>query len=234
MYGKLYGVGVGPGSADYLTVKAVNCIREADIICIPTVSKDLCRAYRIAKEAVPETEGKECICLDCKMTRSREELEKVHSESFEMIRRYLSDGKNVAFITIGDPVVYSTFTGIMKKASDAGFEAEQINGITSFTASAAALGISLCEEEEEIHIGTGQSDIEGLLKLPGTKIIMKAGKNIGKIKETLRRAEETGRIRVYAVINCGTEEESRYFGAEDIPVDAGYMTTIIIKELKQQ
>lgn len=232
MNGKLYGIGVGPGEPDLLTIKAVNTIKNADLICIPTTSKETCRAYQIVEKEIPEIKDKKCICFDCKMTRDANELERIHNDAFLAIKKELLNGRTIAFLTIGDPVVYSTFTGIMETAKSEGFYAETINGITSFTAAASALGIPLSEEDEEIHILTGQSDIKKIPELPGTKIIMKAGKNISKIKEILLNEEKKDRIRVYAVANCGTEKECRYYGASEIPEDTGYMTTIIIKSIK--
>ena len=120
---KLYGIGVGPGNPDLITAGAVKCIQAADIICIPTTSKDTCRAYQIARDALPEIENKECICLDCKMTRDENELTQVHNEAFQIIQQKLLSNKSVAFLTIGDPTVYSTFTGISKKAKEEGFPA---------------------------------------------------------------------------------------------------------------
>lgn len=230
MNGILYGVGVGPGDPGLITVKAIQCIRSADLICLPKKERDSCRAYQIAQQAVPEIKEKEYICCDFKMVTDREKLIKSHQEIYEKIREYLRKGKSIAFLTLGDPSTYSTFSYILHQAQEEQFSVEIIGGVTSYNAIAADLGIVLCEDNEELHIGTSQSNIEAFLKLPGTRIIMKPGRSLTKIKSYLMQAEEDGRVLVYAVSNCGLPNETKYFTASDIPLDSEYMTTIIIKD----
>ena len=227
--GYIYGIGIGPGSPDLLTGRAAECIKEADIICLPQSLKDECRAYRIAKEALPETASKACICFDFKMTRDAAELERIHEDCYRKVSELYQEGKKLAFLTIGDPTVYSTFCYIAKKAKQDKLNLEIIPGIPSFCAAAASLGISLCEGNEALHIISGQDDIENIPDHTGTTVILKCGRNIIKIKELLAKMEQTKNVRVYAVSDCGMPEEKRYYGADAIPDDCGYMTTIIIK-----
>jgi len=230
MAGVLFGIGVGPGDPDMLTLKAVKAIKEADVICLPKAEKDKCMAYQIALPAVPEIRYKKTISLDFEMTSDVERLEEIHGEFYQKYKQLLIEGYNLAFLTIGDPTVYSTFGYIMKLAKKDGIEVEIINGITSFCGSAAAAGILLSEGEENIHIISGQGNIDEELKLSGTKIIMKSGKNISAIKEKLIPLEEADKIIVYAVVDCGKETEQIYKGAMMIPEACKYMMTIIIKE----
>lgn len=230
MAGVLFGIGVGPGDPDMLTLKAVKAIKEADVICLPKADKDKCMAYQIALPAVPEIRYKKTISLDFEMTKDEVRLATIHKEFYEKYKKLLLDGYNLAFLTIGDPTVYSTFGYIMKLAKKDGIEVEIINGITSFTGSAASAGILLSESEENIHIISGQGNLDEELKLSGTKIIMKSGRNISSIKERLIPLEEAGKIIVYAVVDCGMETEQIYNSAMTIPEDSKYMMTIIIKE----
>ncbi len=223
-YGILYGVGVGPGDPELMTLKAVKCIRQADVIFCPQQDS---RAFRIAEQAVPEIREKNCLSYDFKMTRDPAELRQVHEGAYQEIKKYLQEEKSVAFLTIGDPSVYSTFSYVSQKAHAAGFRVETVPGVTAFLASASRLGISLCEGDEELCIGTGQSNIEELLAVPGTKIIMKCGRNLPKIKEILREREKERGIKVWAVSDCGMETEKIHTGADEIPET--YMTTIIVK-----
>ena len=225
-HGVLYGVGVGPGDPDMMTLKAVKCIKAADIIFCP---RENSRAFEIAERAVPEIKEKECLFHDFKMTRDDNELKKIHEDAYQEIRDLLKQGKSVAFLTIGDPAVYSTFSYVAGKAESDGIMVETVSGVTSFLASASRLGISLCEGKEELHIGTDES----ILSLPGTKILMKCGKNLPRIKETLCRMEQTETIKVYAVSDCGMENEEVFIGASEIPVDR-YMTTIIVRTTENE
>jgi sirohydrochlorin cobaltochelatase/precorrin-2/cobalt-factor-2 C20-methyltransferase len=230
MAGILYGIGVGPGDPEMLTLRAVRAIKEADVICLPKADKYECRAFQIALPAVPELKYKKTISFDFEMTRDEEALAKMHAEFYEKYRQLIMDGYNLAFLTIGDPTVYSTFGYIMKLAKKDGIEVEIINGITSFCGSAAAAGILLSERDENIHIISGQGNLEEELKISGTKIIMKSGRNVASIKERLLELEQADKISVYAVVDCGMETEQIFNGAMMIPDDSKYMMTIIIKD----
>ena len=133
-------------------------------------------------------------------------------------------------MTIGDPTIYSTFGYIMKLAKKDGIEVEIVNGITSFCGTAAAAGILISEADENVHILSGQGNLEDELKMSGTKIIMKSGKNVAAIKERLVEMENAGSVNVYAVIDCGMETEQIFTSAMTIPDDSRYMMTIIVKE----
>ncbi len=230
MTGVLYGIGVGPGDPEMMTLRAVRAIKEADVICLPKSDKTKCRAYQIALPVVPELKYKKIISFDFEMTKDVEALEQMHKEFYAKYKKLVLEGYNLAFLTIGDPTIYSTFGYIMKLAKADGIEVEIVNGITSFCGSAAACGTLISEREENVHILSGQGDLTEELKLSGTKIIMKSGKNIATIKEQLVELENEGKVSVSAVIDCGMETEQIYNSALMIPDESRYMMTIIVKE----
>lgn len=230
MAGILYGIGVGPGDPELLTLKAVKAIRDADVICLPRAEKDKCRAYQIALPVVPELAFKKVISLDFEMTKDEAKLKEMHESFYSKYKELLFEGYNLAFLTIGDPTVYSTFGYIMKLAKKDGIEVEIINGITSFCGTASAAGILISEADENVHILSGQGNLDEELKMSGTKIIMKSGKNVSAIKDKLVEMENAGGINVYAVIDCGMETEQIFTSAMTIPDDSRYMMTIIVKE----
>ncbi len=231
MAGILYGIGVGPGDPQMLTIKAVNAIKDADVICLPKADKVKCRAYQIALPVVPELRFKKIISFDFEMIRDEETLHRLHKDFYDKYKELLLDGYNLGFLTIGDPTIYSTFGYIMKLAKADGIEVEIVNGITSFCGAAASAGVLISEVDENIHILSGQSDIEEGLKLYGTKIIMKSGRNLAAIKEKLLKLEASGKVQVYAVVDCGMETEEIYNGAMMIPDESRYMITIIVKDI---
>ncbi len=230
--GTLVGVGVGPGDPEMLTLAAVRAIREADLICLPQLPKETSRAYNIAVQAVPELAEKECVSFDFKMTRDEAELAGIHRAVYEELLVKIKAGVTIAFLTIGDPAVYSTFAYIADLAEAEGIPVRMISGITSFCGAAGALSIPLCERDEKVHILTGKSDMGALTALTGTKIIMKSGRGIREIKAQLAALEEAGIAAVYAVSNCGLPDERRFRGAAEIPEDSHYMTVIIVKDLR--
>ncbi len=138
-------------------------------------------------------------------------------------------------VGIGDPAVYATFSYIAKQAEQDGIEVRVINGITSFCACAAALGIPLCEGNEELHVIPEAAGLADALALPGTKVLMKCGRRITEVRRILlewerKRAAEGRKVSIYGVSECGTENETLFYGAAQLPEDGRYMMTIIIKE----
>ena len=107
-----------------------------------------------------------------------------------------------------------------------GYETEIISGIPSFCAAAARLNSSLVEKSQELHIIPSSYQIDEALKLPGIKVLMKAGKKIRAVKETLIQTGMQGVM----VENCGMAQEKIYRQVEDIPETAGYYSLIITKD----
>ncbi|AYD41030.1 cobalt-factor II C(20)-methyltransferase [Clostridium fermenticellae] len=153
--GILYGIGVGPGDAELLTLKAVNTIKKADVIVAPSAHEN---GKSIALNTVKDFigEGKEVIIKHFPMG-SKDQEDKVYL-AFKSIEEKLMEGKDVAFLTIGDPFIYSTYIYLLRYIKEKGYKTETIPGITSFCAAASAAG-------ETIVIGD-----EGLLVIPASKV----------------------------------------------------------------
>ena len=122
MAGKLYGIGVGPGDPELLTVKALKCIRACDALAVPGTQKEETAAYKIVIQAAPEIADKECLELEMPMTKDKEKLSLSHREAFGRIQEALEQGKQVGFLTLGDPCIYSTYIYMHKLAKEAGYE----------------------------------------------------------------------------------------------------------------
>lgn len=231
MSGKLYGVGVGPGDPELLTIKALKRIKESDIIAIPTKDKEKCVAYSIVLQAYPELKYKDCIQLDFPMTKDIQILERCNRYNTEQVATELEANRTVAFLTLGDPTIYSTYSSIHRSIREKGYEVEIVNGIPSFLAIAAKLGISLAEKDEEIHIVPATYGVTDAVKMSGTKILMKAGKKLKEIKVSEINARIEDRESYIAMVeNCGMLDENIGIGIENIPDVAGYYTTVIIEQ----
>lgn len=228
MKGTLYGVGIGPGDPELLTLKAVRVIKESPVIAVPGKVKEDTVAYKIVKQAIPELDEKEFLAVDMPMTKDKEMLEKSHDAGAALVCEALDSGKNVAFLTLGDPTVYSTYLYVHKRVLERGYQAEIISGITSFCAVAAKLNIGLVEKAEPLHVIPASYQIEDALGLPGTKVLMKAGRKMGKVKEVLRETGSEGMM----IENCGMPGEKIYHSIDEINENAGYYSLVIIKEKK--
>ena len=230
MRGKIYGIGVGPGDPELMTIKAVRLIREADVVAIPGKERVSCTAYQIAFRSVPEIRDKEIIPVAFPMTKNEAVLKESHETAVKTLSALMDQGKTISFLTLGDVTVYSTYGYIHRKLLDLGYDSVLVNGIPSFCAAAARLGISLGEKAEAIHILPGSYPIEDGLNLPGTRILMKSGKKIGNVKQELLKRK----LSTWMVENCGMDGEHLIRGAREIPDEAGYYSLIIAKDVEAE
>ncbi|MBR1693437.1 MAG: precorrin-2 C(20)-methyltransferase [Lachnospiraceae bacterium] len=231
--GILYGIGVGPGDPELMTTKAVRLVRECDILAIPAKESSDCTAYQIAVRAVPEIAGKPVLPVSIPMTRDRAELDAAYLEGCAAITQRLEEGKNIAFLNLGDPTIYSTYMTIHDKIRQAGYDAVIVSGVPSFCAVAAALEIPIAAGRETIHILPGCYGQGELSLYPHTKILMKSGGSIYEVKRELEELETGGQIKAYAVSNCGMPEQRIYEKIGELDEQSGYFTTVIVKETKK-
>lgn len=226
MKAKLYGLGVGPGDPELLTLKALRIIQESPVIALPGKVPEDTVAYKIVAQIYPDLARKELLAVDMPMTKDPAVLAKSHRKGAELISNCLNQGKQVAFLTLGDTTVYSTYLYVHTRLQEMGYDVEIVSGITSFCAVAARLNIGLVEKAEQLHVIPASYQIEEALKLPGTKVLMKSGKKMKDVKAQLKAMDAD----VVMIENCGMENEKIYNGADEIPEDAGYYSLIIVKE----
>lgn len=229
--GILYGVGVGPGDPELLTIKAVRVIRESDVIGIPARAADTCTSYQIALQAVPEIAQKRVAALPVPMTTDKARLAESYDAGAETIIELLEQGLNVALLNLGDPSVYGSYLKFHERVRARGYQAQIISGVPSFCAAAAALEIPLGQERETIHILPGFYRGDEVESYEGTRVLMKSGGRLEEVKAKLTELENKGAIQAYAVSNCGMEQERVYREISKLDENAGYFTTIIVKEL---
>lgn len=228
--GILYGVGVGPGDPELLTLKAVRVIKESDVIGIPARETATCTSYQIALKAVPELAEKRVIALPVPMTTDQDKLSESYERGTGKIIDLLEQGLNVALLNLGDPTVYGSYLKFHEKVKERGYRAEIVSGIPSFCAAASALEISLGQEKEAIHILPGYYLTDEMEACAGTRVLMKSAGKLEQLKGRLTELEEEGKIQAYAVSNCGMENETICRDISRLDENAGYFTTVIIKE----
>lgn len=229
--GKLIGVGVGPGDPELITVKALKAMEKADVIAVPTKDPAKSTAYRIAEKAWPRLAEKETLGLEFPMTKVPETLEKARRENEEKLCRCLDAGKTVAFLTLGDPTLYSTFFKVAPEIQTRGYTVDIVSGIPAFCAVAASAGVAVSDRDEPVLICPGVPEKAELLPA-GTTVFMKPGRKLGVLKRQLLEAEHQGGCIVCGMERCGMGDEQAFFGAENIPEDAGYFTTVIAKNIR--
>ena len=227
--GKLYGLGVGPGDPELMTLKAVRLIRESHVIAVPVSGQESITALEIAEGAVPEIREKEMLQIPMPMTRDKAKLAESHDRAAEAVAGELAKGKDVAFLTLGDPSIYSTYLYIYERVAALGFETEIVPGVPSFCAVAARLNEGLAEASEALHIIPASYDgIEEALALKSTRVLMKSGKAIRKVKSILANMDNPPKVKM--VERCGMKGERIFRRLEDLDGEAGYFSILVVKD----
>lgn len=225
MKGKLYGVGVGPGDPMLMTLKAVKQIENCPVIAVPGKDKHQSVAYQIVS-GVLDLGQKECLEIQMPMTKDKEKLDRCHEAGANQIEQVLQTGKDVAFLTLGDPTIYATYIYLHQRIAKRGYDTEIINGVPSFCAAAARLNIALAQKAQPLHVIPASYQVEEAMNLPGTKVFMKAGSKLEILKEKLINCPDD----IYMVENCGMEQEKVFYSAEQMDEKAGYYSVVIMKE----
>lgn len=225
MKGKLYGVGVGPGDPKLMTYKAVETIQKCQVVAVPKSGDSEQVALNIAKEFI-----KNQTLIDCyvPMIRDKEALRKQHEEVASELKGYLDKGQDIAFLTLGDPTIYSTYMYIHRLIKEMGYETEIIPGISSICSVAAALNDSLCEGSDCLHIiPASYKGKEDYLDLEGTKVLMKTGKSMEKVKQHLK---EKGLYERARAVECASMPNEKIHESLNTVEESSYFSVVVVKE----
>lgn len=226
--GKLFGIGVGPGDTELLTLKAARILKSVPVVFSPKSSKEKeSIALSIVKPVLEERKDYKRLMLVepiFPMIEDKEELEKIWTSASELIAQYLDTGRDVAFITLGDPSIFSTYSYVQKRLIDR-YEIETVPGITSFTACAATRNKALVEQNDILSVVPKIDDrLEEVLEYSDAVVLMKASRNTSELEAAI---EEKNRPKeIYSVQNCTRENEKIIEGFSD---EKPYLTTTIIK-----
>lgn len=224
--GVLYGVSVGPGDPELMTLKAVRCLEKCPVIAAPQTAGGRMLALDIARGAVG-LDGKTILPLRFAMSRDPEVLRASHEEAARAVKEYLDAGQDVAMLNLGDVSVYATFGYLQEILEAEGYKSVRIPGVPSFCAAAARLGRSLTEMDLPVHIvPAGGFPLEEALDLPGTKVLMKSGRALPQVLEAL---ESRGLLESSAMVqNCGLPGEQAAESLKDAPQSGSYFTTLLV------
>jgi precorrin-2/cobalt-factor-2 C20-methyltransferase len=230
--GKLYGIGVGPGDPELMTLKAVRVLKEVDVVYAAASTKnDYSLAVNVARAHIPDSTP--VIHLAFPMTQDRKETGQAWKQHAQTLADELSGGRRAAFLTLGDPMTYSTFGYLMKniRAIAPEIEIETVPGITSYQASAARLNTPLVEGEESLLITSGVKGGDRFRSLngkPENVVFMKAYRNVRDISTALQEADMLGTS--VGISHCCLPEEEVIKDIRELESrKPGYWTLIIAK-----
>ncbi|AGI48179.1 precorrin-2 C20-methyltransferase [Thermoplasmatales archaeon BRNA1] len=231
MKGKLYGIGVGPGNPDLMTIRAKELLEDSQVIAYPVrkLGEDG-TALEIIKKKV-DVSGKEVVELLFKMDPDDEVRKKCRAKALEKVCSLLDEGKNIAMVTLGDVAVYSTYMYIDRDVRDRGYETEVVPGIPSFCHGAALARLPLMIGEESLAVLSmakhNRAKVEKALDCIDNVVVMKAFASIGEIVDMLNQ-RDIPLSNATVMSNVGMDDE--YIGPLDPSREYGYFTTVLIKK----
>ena len=231
--GTLYGIGVGPGDPELIPVKAVNLIGKVDIIYTAASSKnDYSLAVEIAKPYIPASAAIHNMSFP--MSKDPNVKQRAWEEHALQIVETLKSGQSAAFLTLGDPLTYSTYGYLIRQIQRLWPLAPIVTvpGISSFQAAAATTNMPLVEGDESLLIVSGVHGGERLRALAESVenvVCLKVYRNMQSICDAL---EETGLAQgSVSVANCSRKEEKVYYDLRDLEHERpNYWTLIIAKQ----
>lgn len=234
MKGRLYGVSVGPGQADLMTLRSKSILESCDVIGYPVKRAGEGSVALSIVEQVINLDGRDVREFVFSMDPNdsvRREHEKV---AIGELMSVLDQGKDVAMITLGDVGIYSTYMYVDRAIRDAGYPTEVVPGINSFSHGASLAGLPLTLGDEGLCVIPMAKDREDLLRSALENfeniVVMKAFRSMGRIAELL---DSFGIPRDDAIVMSNIGMEDEYIGPLDVDRDYGYFTTVLIKRRMQ-
>lgn len=229
MTNKFYGIGVGVGDPEEITLKAINRLEKIDVVILPEAKKDGGSvAYEITKKYMKNNVEK--VFVEFPMLKSLEERIKARKKNAKIVEDYLQQGKNVGFLTIGDPMTYSTYVYLLEHLPN-GYLVETVPGISSFVDMASRFNFPLMIGEENLKVISINKnvDVKNEILNNDNIVFMKVSRNFESLKKAIIETENMNNIIL--VSNCGKENQKVYFDISELTEDdIPYFTTLIVKK----
>lgn len=234
MTGKLYGIGIGPGDPELMTLKAKKLIDECPVLAVPVKAEgERSTALEIVKP-VTDLEGKKIMEVVFAMSGNSSDYWKCGQIAGDRIIEEMDNGNDVAIITLGDVSIYSTYMYLEQYVRGKGYDTAIVPGIPSFCSGAALAGIPLTLGNEGLAIVPSAKDnplVGEAIDRFDNIVIMKAGKSVEKIANMMKRRNVPVECAT-VVHNVGMDDQ--YIGPIDTDRKYGYFTTIIVKKGKKE
>lgn len=235
-WGTLYGIGVGTGDPELLTVKATKTLSKVSHIFYPSSSgTDESMALNIIEPYLQENTKFHTLFFP--MTKDKQELETHWNKNAETVANILSQGEDAVFVTLGDPMIYSTYFYLLKtlKARYPEITWETIPGISSYQSAASLIGSAISEGKDRvalIPVNRDASNIEDALDQYETIVLFKVGSKLPKVLEILENKNLLDQGTLFSYL--GTPEQSIERDLSKVKKEKiGYMSLLIVKKKKE-
>lgn len=223
--GVLYGVGLGPGAPDLMTLRAARLIEGASVIAYPTLAGAASFARAIAEDLIP-SEARQ-IVMDVPMTVERAPAQDAYDKGAAEIAAALDAGDDVVCLCEGDPFFYGSFMYLFARLSEQ-YRVEVVPGVTSVTACAARAGMPLAARNERLTVLPGplpEAELRSRIDGAESVVIMKVGRHLAKIRSVISDLGLTGSA-VY--VERATLPEEMVLPLTDAPEKAPYFSMILL------
>ncbi|MFI7599185.1 precorrin-2 C(20)-methyltransferase [Actinoplanes sp. NPDC049681] len=234
MAGRLYGVGLGPGDPELVTVKAARLIAAADVVAYHAARHGRSNARAIAATYLRDGQIEEPLIYPVTTETTdhpggyQGAIDEFYAASAERLAAHLDAGRDVVVLAEGDPFFYGSYMHMHKRLAHR-YEAEVVPGVTSVSAASAVLGRPLMERDETLTVLPGTLPPDELAaKLAGTDsaAIMKLGRTFEGVREALDRA---GRLDDAWYVERATTEQQRHGRVADIdPATVPYFSLALL------
>lgn len=232
--GKFYGIGVGPGDPNLLTIRAVEVLKSVEFVAIPKSRMDRDSvAWEIAKIHCPK--NVQLLEIELPMTSDQTILEKAWQKGAEIILTKIQSGKSVAFVTLGDASLYSTYSYLLRYLRPNLPEEliETVPGITAMAAAAARINTPLTEGDEPLLILPSTDDLERYLDFDNL-VLMKVSRRLPELLDLLTKSQKKSVL----LTRIGQDEEKIHWFPEqsqwgEEKID--YLSLMLVKkQLKEE
>ena len=225
MTGILYGVGVGPGAPDLMTLRAARLIGNATVVAYPTLAGAASFARSIAAELIPA--GAVEIVMDVPMSTEREPAQAAYDQGATQIAAALDNGQDVVCLCEGDPFFYGSFMYLYARLSTR-YRVEIVPGVTSITACAAVAGMPLVARNERLTVLPGplpEPELRARIDGAESVVIMKVGRHLPKIRAVIA---DLGLTDQATYVERATLPQQVVLPLADAPEVAPYFSMILL------
>lgn len=223
--GVLYGVGVGPGAPDLITLRAARLIADAAVVAYPTLAGAESFARAIAADLI-KADAQE-IVMDVPMSVDRAPAQAAYDRGADAIRSALEQGRDVVCLCEGDPFFYGSFMYLFARLSGE-FDVQVVPGVTSVTACAARAGMPLAARNERLTVLPGplpEEELRARIEGAESVVIMKVGRHLAKIRAVI---DGLGLTAQAVYVERATLPQEVVLPLADAPEKAPYFSMILL------
>lgn len=225
MSGTLYGVGLGPGAPDLMTLRAARLIEAAKVVAYPTLAGGESFARAIAADLISDDVRE--IVMDVPMTVERAPAQEAYDTGAAAIAAALDAGEDVVCLCEGDPFFYGSFMYLFARLSGK-YQVEVVPGVTSVTACAARAGMPLAARNERLTVLPGplpEDELRARIEGAESVVIMKVGRHMAKIRAVI---DELGLTDNAVYVERATLPQEVVSPLADAPEKAPYFSMILL------